>query len=97
VIIRIAIEVPKSGSGSDQRDHPEHDDPNRQQCVRDLVDAVHPALEQRRDEEDRHQLRQLRRLDPDAADAEPAARAVDRRAEVDGDEREDDQRPARSR
>ena len=48
---------------------------------------MHPPFEQRRDEEDGDQLRELRRLHADAGDAEPPVGVVHRRHEQHRDER----------
>ena len=87
------IDVPKSGSRRIRPNRVEHEQADRRQRVPDFVDAVHAPLEQRGDEEDRGQLRELRRLDPEAAEREPAPRVVDGRAEQHGHERE--RRPRR--
>ena len=42
------IAVPKSGSSRISADQPDDDDADRQQRVRDLVDAVHAPLEDAR-------------------------------------------------
>ncbi len=91
------IAVPKSGCSRISAEHPADDDDDRQQRVPHLVDAVHPALEDQRGEQHRGDLGQLRRLDAEAADAEPAPRAVDRRAEQHGDEQQADEREQRPR
>jgi hypothetical protein len=76
------------GFGEDQGDEADDRDADRQQRVAKFVDAMHPAFEDRRDEEDRGKLRDFRRLDADTADPEPPPCAVDRRAEEHRHQRE---------
>ena len=74
-----------------QSDQPADHDADWHQRVRDVVDALHPALEERRNEEDRAQLRELGRLHAKSAEAKPAAAAVDGRGEQDADQRKHDE------
>ena len=76
------------GLDQDERGDPADDQHDRKQRIAHLVDAVHAPLEQRGREEDRGQLRELGRLNPEPADAEPPARAVDLPHEQHGHERE---------
>ena len=66
-------DVPKSGSSRIRPVITPDDDAQRHQRLAQVVDLVHAPLEQRRREEDDGQLGDLRRLDPEAGDAEPAA------------------------
>jgi hypothetical protein len=82
--------VPRSGSARISAH-----DPDRQQRVGRLVDSIHPPLEQRRDEEDDDDLRELGRLNAERPDVQPSRRAVDRMPEQHRHERQADQRQAR--
>jgi len=52
------------GLQQDQRDDEPDDQSDRQQRIGQIVDAVHPALEDQRREEHARDLRELRRLNP---------------------------------
>jgi hypothetical protein len=81
------IAVPKSGSTTIKATRPVTTD-RWEQRVANIVDPVHAAPEQGRNEEDHAQLGELRWLDAKPADAEPAASAVVGGAEQHGDERQ---------
>ncbi len=78
------------GLNQDEADQRADHDGNRQQAVADFIDPVHPPFEQIGNKEDRRELGELRRLDAQSADAEPAPRVVDRRAEHDRNEAQGD-------
>ena len=70
-----------------QTDEHDDDDADRGQGVRHLVNAMHAPLEDGRDEEDRGELRELRRLHANPRQPEPPPGAIDGRAEQHGHER----------
>jgi hypothetical protein len=72
----------------DQPDDRAEDAGNRDEGIADVVDAVHAALEQRGHEQDDGDLRQLGRLDAEAAEMNPPRRAVHARTEQHRDERD---------
>ncbi len=78
----------------DQPNQAGDDDADGDERVPQLVDPMHPAFEQGRDEKDGDELGQLRWLDAQSADREPASRVVHRRTEQHRDqtERHEDQR-----
>jgi hypothetical protein len=53
----------------------------RAAAIHQVVDAIHPPLEDRGDVDDHDELRELRRLHAQAGDAHPATRAVEARSE----------------
>jgi hypothetical protein len=80
------------GLQQDQTEHAADDDEDGQQRVLQLVDPVHASFENQRGEQNRRDLGELRWLDAEATDVEPATGAVDRRTEQHGDEHQADER-----
>ena len=83
--------VPRSGCSMIRPTTPPRTIRDRNEREPQVVDPIHAPLENRRDEEDDGDLRELRRLPADPRDAEPPAGAVDPPAEEHADQGEDDQ------
>jgi hypothetical protein len=76
----------------DQSDQDRGHDDNRCKRIRDIVDAMHAAIEDQAGKEDRGNLGELGRLDAETTDAEPAPGPVDGRREQHSDEQHANQR-----